>query len=103
MSTPTTTQPVEVQLPEPSPLPKGERERRAFLRLLPQLLKTHYGQFVAIHNGQVIESGPDDIALVRRVHGRVGYVPIHVARVVEDPGVERIPGPRNVHPPEQAG
>jgi hypothetical protein len=100
VSTPATTQPVEVQLPEPLPLPKGERERRAFLRLLPQLLKTHYGQFVAIHNGQVVDRGADDIALIRRVHARIGYVPIHVARVVENPAVERIPGPRNVKPAE---
>lgn len=31
-----------------------EPEREAFQRLLPELLKTHYGQFVAIHGGQVV-------------------------------------------------
>lgn len=100
METPATTQPVEVHLPEPSPVPKGERERRNFVRLLPQLLKSHYGEFVAIHNGQVVDSGPDDIVLIRRVHERIGYVPIHVARVVENSAVERVSGPRNVRPAE---
>jgi hypothetical protein len=79
---------------------KGERERRAFARLLPELLKTHRGQFVAIHNEQVVDSGPDDIALVRRVQERVGYVPIHVDRVTEQPVVYRIRGPRIVSMPE---
>ena len=34
---------------------KWRSEQRAFHRLLPDLLKTHHGQFVAIHNGQVVE------------------------------------------------
>ena len=94
MSEPATTPTFEVHLPEPQAVTKGERERRAFLRLLPELLQTHAGQYVAIHNEQVVDSGPDDIALVRRVQERVGYVPIHVARVEKQPRVERIPGPR---------
>ena len=84
----------EVHLPEPPALSKGDRERRAFLRLLPELLQTHTGQYVAIHNEQVVDSGPDDIALIRRVHSQVGYVPIHVARVTKQPRVVRISGPR---------
>jgi hypothetical protein len=92
VSTPT----FDVRLPEPPALTKGERERRAFLRLLPDLLGTHAGQYVAIHNEQVVDSGPDDIALVRRVHARIGYVPIHVARVEKQPRLLRIPGPRVV-------
>ena len=56
----------EVRLPEPPTLSKGERERRTFLRLLPDLPETPPGQYVAIHNEQVVDSGPDDIALVRQ-------------------------------------
>jgi hypothetical protein len=90
----------EVHLPRPPAPSKGERERLAFLRLLPGLLNTHLGKFVAIHNEQVADSDLDDIALIQRVHARVGYVPIHVARVTGQPAVERIPGPREIRPAE---
>ena len=100
MSEPVSTPTFEVHLPDPPALTKGERERRAFIRLLPELLQTHAGQFVAIHNEQVVDSGPDDIDLVRRVHTRVGYVPIHVARVEKQPRVLRSPGPRVIRSSE---
>jgi hypothetical protein len=72
---------------------KAERERIAFRRLLPQLLsKPEYaGKFVAIHDEKVVDSGENDIELVQRVHARVGYVPIHVARVVDSAAPERVP------------
>jgi hypothetical protein len=79
-----------VALPTPE-LPKGEREYRAFLRLLPELLLTHRGKFVAIHNGKVVDSDTDDVALILRVQGKVGYVPIHVGLVTDVPPLVRIP------------
>lgn len=79
-----------VELPPPAP-PKGEREYHAFLRLLPELLKTYRGRYVAVHDGGVIESSEDDIELIWRVHERVGYVPIHVGLVTDEPRVIRIP------------
>ncbi len=88
---------VEVILPAPESS-KGEREYQSFLRLLPQLLATHCGQYVAIHNGEVVDSGPDDIALVQRVHARVGYVPIHVGFVTNPLPVVRIPHYREYRP-----
>ena len=42
---------------------KWERERRAFVRMLPELLVTHRDQFVAVHQGQVVASGPDKISV----------------------------------------
>jgi hypothetical protein len=86
-----TTQPTfEVNVPAPE-LSKGEREYQAFLRLLPGLLPTHRGRYVAVHNGQVVDADTDDIALVRRVHARIGSVPIHVGLVTEQPPVVRVP------------
>jgi len=72
-------------------LPKGEGEYQAFLRLLPELLGTHQGQYVAIHDGQVVDSDPDDVALILRVQSKVGYVPIHVGLVTDPRPVVRIP------------
>jgi hypothetical protein len=85
------TQPtLEVRIP-PCELGKGEREYQVFLRLLPELLSTHKGQYVAVHNGQVVDVDTDDIALIQRVHARIGYVPIYVGLVTDRPPVARIP------------
>ncbi|HZZ78572.1 MAG TPA: hypothetical protein VFE62_08640 [Gemmataceae bacterium] len=81
---------LDVKLPA-LPLPKGEREYRAFLRLLPGLMQSHHGKFVAVHNEQVIDSDSDDIALIQRVHAKIGYVPIHVGLVAESIPVTRVP------------
>src|SRR5262249_22792908 len=47
------------------PRHKWEREYRAFLRLLPELLKTHRGKYVAVHEEQVVDSGDDEVALTK--------------------------------------
>ncbi len=69
----------------PPPLSKGEREYRAFQRLLPQLLTAHRGKYVAIHEEQPVDSDADDVVLILRVHARFGYVPIHVGLVTDTP------------------
>jgi hypothetical protein len=62
-----------------------QREYHAFLRLLPELLRTHRGQWVAVHNGQVVDGDADDVVLVQRVIAKIGYVPMHVGRVSDEP------------------
>lgn len=91
----------EVKIPV-SELSKGEREYQAFLRLLPDLLPTYQGRYAAIHDGQVVDTDTDDIALVQRVHARVGYVPIYVGLVTEQPSVVRVPHYREYRPRERA-
>src|ERR1700720_3292371 len=81
-------------LPTP-PEDKWRREQRAFRRLLPELLKTHRGQYVAIHEGQVVESGPDKLDVASRAYARFGYLPIYVSLVTEEPVPPvRLPSPR---------
>ena len=87
----------EVKVPIPE-LNKGEREYQAFLHLLPELQAKYRGRYVAIHNGQVVDSDTDDIVLVQRVHGQVGYVPIHVGLVSDSPSLVRIPHYREYPP-----
>lgn len=79
----TITQPAPVIDQALAPRSKWEREYQAFRHLLPQLLTTHRGHYVAIHEGEVVESGPDRLALVKRVLGRLGNVDIHVGLVTE--------------------
>jgi hypothetical protein len=75
----------------PKPRTKWEREYQAFCKLLPELLKTLKGKYVAIHDEKLVDSDSDDIALIQRVHAKYGYVPIHVEMVAEQPQIVRIP------------
>jgi hypothetical protein len=72
-----------------------DEERRAFLRLLPTLLATHLGQYVAVHRGRVIAEGPDQVEVAKQAYGRAGYVPIYVGLVTDEPPRPvRLPSPR---------
>jgi hypothetical protein len=72
-----------------------EEERRAFMRLLPMLLSAHRGQYVAVHRGNVIAEGPDQVDVAKRAYADVGYVPIYVGLVTDEPPRPvRIPSPR---------
>ena len=84
--------PVEYQ-----PSEKFLREREAFERLLPELRKTHLGKVVAIHEGQVVETGTDVPTVSLRAHQRFGYIPIFIGEVYEGtPHVWRIRSPREL-------
>ncbi len=97
MSETITTPIFDVSVPAPA-LSKGEREYRAFLHMLPGLLATHQGKYVAVHEGQVVDSDASDIVLVQRVHARIGYVPIYVGLVSEERQVARVPHYREYRP-----
>ncbi len=73
-----------------------ERERRAFHQLLPSLLVTHPGQYVAVHEGKVIASGRDRVEVAMEAYGRVGYVSLFVGMVAEALPRRRVrvPSPR---------
>ena len=72
-----------------------ERERLTFLNLESALLQTHSGNFVAIHDGEVVDSDADEVQLGLRVYGKYGYVPIYFGLVSETPMPPvRVPSPR---------
>jgi hypothetical protein len=71
-------------LPSP-PEDKLLSEQRAFDRLLPELLPTYRDQYVAIHEGRVVESGADQIEVAERAYARFGYIPILVTLVTDRP------------------
>jgi hypothetical protein len=68
------------------------RERVAFLRLLPLLAQTHFGQYVAIHDGRMVDSDRSQRALVRRFSEQFGDTSLYVA-FVGNPPVARVPTP----------
>jgi Family of unknown function (DUF5678) len=77
-------QPLQIDLSQP-PRSKFERERRAFFRLLPQLLASYRGQYVAVHDEQVVDHGPERLPVAWRVLQRVGNVDIYVGLVSDQP------------------
>jgi hypothetical protein len=75
-----------------------ERERRAFWNLLPELRRTHDGQYVAIHDGKVVASGSERQPVAREAYSRMGYVPLYLGHVTDEPPrPARIPSPRIWH------
>ncbi|HEY3967054.1 MAG TPA: hypothetical protein VGM05_21000 [Planctomycetaceae bacterium] len=78
-------------LPAPvidQPLPADEkrnREKQAFLKLLPDLIQSHRGLFVAIHDGRVVESGCDPVIVGHQAYEKFGYIPIFIGHVDDHP------------------
>jgi hypothetical protein len=71
---------------------KWQREYQAFLRLKPQLMTEYRGQYVVVHEGVVVDSGSDKIALALRFFAQHGNVPIHIGLVTNEPEIPaRIP------------
>ncbi len=71
---------------------KWQHEYQAFLRLKAPLLATHAGQYVVVHNGDVVDSGPDDVALALRFFAQHGNVPVHIGLITDGPeAAARIP------------
>jgi hypothetical protein len=94
----------EVTIPVTTPgavgPPHGDKwrdEQRAFYRLLGGLLATHRGQYVAIHNGQVVAAGPEIVAVTLQAYAKHGRQPIYVDLVDEHPlPAVRLPHYRHV-------
>ncbi len=64
---------------------KIKREARAFEALHPQLLKDYFGQYVAIHNGQLVDSDQNFQSLHRRIRQQYGRQAVLLRRVEADP------------------
>jgi hypothetical protein len=71
-----------------------EREVAAYEAMWPELLKTHKGKWVAIHQGQLVDEDDDDHALLNRIWAKYGYdEPILVTQVLETPHrIVEVPG-----------
>jgi PHD/YefM family antitoxin component YafN of YafNO toxin-antitoxin module len=76
-------------------LQRLQPERKAFQQLLPELLKTHKGQFVAIHKGEVVDADVDNRELAKRICARRLF-PVYIQLVSEQPRVIELPSPEEV-------
>lgn len=70
------------------------REQVAFEQMKPELLKTHQGQYVAVHNGELVDSDNDEQILAKRVYGKFGYQTILMTKVTETPQVYHVNSPK---------
>lgn len=70
-------------------------EMEAFQAQLPDLLSAYPDQFVAIHEGQVIDHDADLRTLHSRVYARLGSVPVLLQKVTATPTPDiLVRGPR---------
>lgn len=58
-----------------------QQEAEAFERLHPELLERMPGDFVAIHQGQLVDHGADQLALFLRVEATYGGQPVLIRQV----------------------
>jgi len=83
----------------PKPVVGGslfERERAVFQKLLPDLLKTHSGQWVAIVDEQPVQFGPDFKSVILPVRQKYGKRPVYVREILEKRRVYKMLSPRVV-------
>lgn len=64
---------------------KVAKEQAAYEQLRPGLLKKYRGQYVAIHNGEVVEHALDMSVLTKKVFKRYGHTPMLRIQVTEEP------------------
>jgi len=69
-------------------------EMDAYQQMLPELIKTHRGEWVAVHHGQIVALAPERSEVIQLVQER-RYDPVYIDRVheqlraVDIPHVER--------------
>jgi PHD/YefM family antitoxin component YafN of YafNO toxin-antitoxin module len=76
-------------------LQRLEPNRTAFQQLLPELLKTHRDQFVALYQEKLVDADPDRVALVQRTRAQ-GYRPVYIQKVTSEPRIVELPSPEEV-------
>ena len=74
---------IAFQLPpiEPKEVQDFETEYEAFRKLLPTLMTTYEGQYVAIHHGAVVDADRSRSTLVHRFFERFGDVSVYIGYV----------------------
>ena len=72
---------VKEQTTVPEATDEFQKGRVAFWQIREELLEKYAGQFVAIKDGQVIDSDNGKKELARRVYQRLGYVDLYFQKV----------------------
>jgi len=75
----------ELNVPPTEADPDVAREKAAYLRLYPQLKTQYAGQYVAIHDGQLVDHDTDYGALFERIDDRFPDRFVWLTRVEDEP------------------
>jgi len=70
------------------------RDQRAFFLMLPELLKTHRGKWVAVYNEQVVEIGDTRRNVLLRFRDRFPHAEVYIQLVDEEFPVAKMRSPR---------
>ena len=62
-----------------------DRELAAYTALHGELWRTHPGQWVAIHDGKLVDHDADEPTLVSRVRAQLGETPVLICQVAPSP------------------
>lgn len=76
-----------------------DREKNVFLKIKSKLLsnEVYANKFVAVVDGEIVDSDIDRSALVERIYSRFGYIPFYVGQVTTtQKKPRRLPSPRRV-------
>lgn len=72
------------------------QEQAAFERMKSKLLQTHKDKWVAILDGQLVDSDEDDGILAKRVYAKYGYRTMLITEVRDEPRVWEFSSPETV-------
>jgi hypothetical protein len=75
-----------------------EKNRNSFLKLKEALLseKDYVNKFIAIIDGEIVDSDYDRSTLAERVYARCGYVQLFIGKVTKQKRYRHLPSPRRV-------
>jgi hypothetical protein len=64
---------------------KISRESEAYRQMHAALKKRFFGQYVAVHDGDVVDHDADESKLWQRIRQRFGHTPVMITQVGETP------------------
>jgi hypothetical protein len=62
-----------------------DREEAAYIKMHPTLREKHFGEYVAIYQGQLVDYDTDGAALSRRMHRKFPNTFVWMSKVTEEP------------------
>lgn len=62
-------------------------EVSAFNQIPQSIVDEHYGKYVAVYGGNIVDSDPDEGELALRFYRTFGYVPVYIHKVGTEDGL----------------
>src|ERR1035438_8822918 len=63
------------------------KEVSAFNEMPQPMIDVHYGRYVAVYQGNIVDSDPDEAELALRFYRTFGYVPVYIHKVGTEDGL----------------